>query len=481
MTTEHFMIDGMTCANCRNRIEEALSKIDGIGKILVNERSGQAEVQFDESCCSMEKVQQVIEDLGYRVRTKQEQNRKLAGKTVGVLTAILVLFLVSDRLGLLNLLVPSALADSHMEYGMLFVVGVLTSFHCLAMCGGIQLSQTLVAANGGNAAILPSFRYNLGRVIGYTLIGAVLGGLSSIFNMGVLGQHSLWQGIFKLIVGILMVICALNLTGLFPGLRSLKFPMPAKWRTSMGRRGKGSPFVIGLINSLMPCGPLQSMWIVALGSGSVLAGGMTMLAFALGTVPVMLGVGALLAGIGRKAAKTFTDIGAILVAVMGLAMFSQGAALSGRISQTAVICMAVGFTLLGIWWNLPMKGSRKWLCGVLFTICLIGTVWMGSRGMLVRHEENKGYVRNGIQYVESELTSGKYPDITVAAGMPVQWIVHADAKNINGCNYEIYSRELGIEHEFTEGDNVIEFTPEKRGTYEYTCWMGMIKANIIVE
>lgn len=41
-------------------------------------------------------------------------------------------------------------------------------------------------------------------------------------------------------------------------------------------------------------------------------------------------------------------------------------------------------------------------------------------------------------------------------------------------------RSYGIEHTFTEGENVIEFTPTKSGTVQYTCWMGMIRGNITV-
>ena len=41
-------------------------------------------------------------------------------------------------------------------------------------------------------------------------------------------------------------------------------------------------------------------------------------------------------------------------------------------------------------------------------------------------------------------------------------------------------REYGIEHSFEEGENTIEFTPSDAGTFSYTCWMGMIRGNIIV-
>ena len=93
----------------------------------------------------------------------------------------------------------------------------------------------------------------------------------------------------------------------------------------------------------------------------------------------------------------------------------------------------------------------------------------------------QAYIKDGVQYVHSELSSGKYPDITVRAGEPVEWEIEASEDNINGCNYKIFLQDFGLEHTFTEGKNIIKFTPEQAGTYTYTCWMGMITGKIHVE
>ena len=89
--------------------------------------------------------------------------------------------------------------------------------------------------------------------------------------------------------------------------------------------------------------------------------------------------------------------------------------------------------------------------------------------------------KNGTQYVYSQLQSGKYPDITVRTGESVEWEIEAAEDNINGCNYKILLQDFGLEHTFTEGKNIIKFTPEQEGTYTYTCWMGMITGKIYVE
>ena len=86
-----------------------------------------------------------------------------------------------------------------------------------------------------------------------------------------------------------------------------------------------------------------------------------------------------------------------------------------------------------------------------------------------------------VQYVTSTLEPGSYPDITVKAGIPVVWTIEAPAGTVNGCNYKMFLQDFGEEVTLDEGENVIEFTPTKAGTYSYYCWMGMIQGNISVE
>lgn len=87
-------------------------------------------------------------------------------------------------------------------------------------------------------------------------------------------------------------------------------------------------------------------------------------------------------------------------------------------------------------------------------------------------------LENGVQVVESELTASTYPNIVVKAGTPVRWNLKAPAGTINGCNNRIVIPSLGKEVSLKEGDNIIEFTPQSAGVIQYTCWMGMIRAQI---
>lgn len=137
----------------------------------------------------------------------------------------------------------------------------------------------------------------------------------------------------KIAAGIIMVVMGINMLGLIPGLRrfGLHMPVRRKHRTS----AKRTPFVVGLCNGLMPCGPLQSMQIVALASGGFVSGAFSMFCFSMGTVPLMLGLGSAVSVLGQKFTRQVMRIGAMLVVVMGLATISQGNALSGVGRQLA--------------------------------------------------------------------------------------------------------------------------------------------------
>ena len=448
-------IEGMTCINCQNKIEQTLRNTAGISKVNVSYGKGQAEIAFDNDILTLDCIIAVIQDLDYVVVTRRKkENSKLVGQA-GTAAIIILLYYLLQRFGILNLLVPSMLADSKMSYGMLFIVGLLTSVHCIAMCGGINLSQCIPVADDDNGKtpknkiILPSLLYNTGRVISYSVIGFWLGGMGMLLTGGGgTGIPLLLQGILKIIAGLFMVIMGINMLGWIPVLRKLqiRFPKGLTDRINKKRRRENRPFFVGLLNGLMPCGPMQSMQIIALGSGTPVSGAAAMLMFSLGTVPLMLGFGSMVSALGKKYTKMVMRVGSILVVVLGLAMLSQGVSLSGI--------------------NMDRTGTA-------------------SAGIESENREELNIAKisaaGDMQYVNSELDFGTYPEITVYSGIPVKWTINVPEEVINGCNYKMVISTYGITHEFTPGENVIEFTPGESGTVQYTCWMGMIngKINII--
>ena len=238
----------------------------------------------------------------------------------------------------------------------------------------------------------------------------------------------------QLFAAAFMLVMAVNLLGGFSWLRRItpRLPKGLAARLTGGAAGRSS-YYIGLANGLMPCGPLQAMQLYALSAGSWWRGAMSMFCFCLGTIPLMLGVGLIGGNLNRRFAKPMRVISALLVLAMGMSAMASGLALAG-----------IG------------AAARP----------------MGEDGFAV--------VQGDAQYVYSELEFGGYPVITVQAGIPVEWTLHADESRINSCNNEIYIPAFDLSVPLQPGDNVIRFTAEESGVIPYTCWMGMIRSSIYV-
>jgi sulfite exporter TauE/SafE len=164
-----------------------------------------------------------------------------------------------------------------------FVAGLATSLHCAGMCGPVACSL-MSLKDGEDEQLKAAALYHSGRMLSYTLLGA---------TAGALGRWPL-EKISNSPVMVLPWLLAAVLFAIALGLH-VKLPRPAvlrKWsartRLRMARipARKGS-LALGLATPLMPCSPLYLMAGIALVSGSAIRGAEFMLAFALGTVPLL--------------------------------------------------------------------------------------------------------------------------------------------------------------------------------------------------
>ena len=463
MQTKTIRIGGMTCINCQNRIEKKLKNLAGVEDAAVDYSAGSAKITYDDTAVSFASIKSAIESLGYTTPEEGHVERT-ALKIAGVLVIILALASLLRVFSTSSIAASFPLAEEGMGYGMLLVIGLLTSVHCIAMCGGINLSQSLAktedsyspSETDGNPpdsqtnlpiphspflitnSLLPGVLYNAGRLVSYTAVGFAVGALGSVITVS-----DLFRNIVLLLAGLFMVIMGLNMLGLFPFLRRLtpKLPQFLTKKIDAQKTGRG-PFVIGILNGFMPCGPLQAMQLYALSTGSPIKGGISMFLFCIGTIPLMFALGAaggILSGAkGSAFSRRAMQVGAILVAAMGVVMFSNG--LSGT----------------GITPASPFSRSS-------------------SRGGGIA-----SVMQNDVQIINSTLLPNRYPAITVQQGIPVRWIINAPQGSINGCNNRVFIREYGIQHTFKYGENVIEFLPEKAGRFGYSCWMSMIRSSITV-
>lgn len=503
----HLNIGGMTCTACQDRIENGLKTLKGVKKATVSFSKGTADVLYDDTLVSEGDIKKVIKKLDYKVLKEPESSQFNFENASCTLIIIIALYYLLSSTGILNRLVPKSLADTGMGYGMLFVIGLITSVHCIAMCGGIGLSQSLPkkkesGEEGKFQAFIPTLTYNIGRVCSYTAIGFLLGLVGMILGGGTsVGVSSLLQGILKIIAGLFMTVMGINMLGIFPWLRKFTIRPPKFILKTIGKKKQvaTAPFVVGLLNGLMPCGPLQSMWIVALASANPFAGALSMFAFSLGTVPLMLGLGSIVSLLGKKFADRVMEGGSILVVVLGLSMLSQGGELSGMLPSQLLFYLIIACALSGVLISLANKNKQmKVLAYAASIILILGARSLWTSGQKVSEvkevkatqevevvieedaEKEADNIVDGVQIVNSTLTLGRYPDITVTEGIPVRWTINAPEGSLTGCNYRMIIPEYGLEHTFEYGENVIEFTPQKSGTVGYTCWMGMVRGTIFV-
>ncbi|MDR0424003.1 MAG: sulfite exporter TauE/SafE family protein [Clostridiales Family XIII bacterium] len=562
LKTKKLMIGGMTCAGCQNKIEKKLKNTAGIHSVNVGYAEGTAEIVFDPALISLDRIGAVIEALGYEVPAAGAAGSE-ARRAAGIFVILLAVFMVLKACGLAGVFEVFPTAEAGMGYGMLFVIGALTSVHCVAMCGGINLSQSMPrpahpsaagtavrlvpegvpagkaaagrtkpagktvgahtkpagktaaentkpagktaagrAKTGGRfehaVALRPALLYNTGRVLSYTSEGFIVGALGSVFAFSLAFQAGL-----KLIAGIFMLIMGVNMLGAFAWARRFapRMPKPLAARLDRRRAASGGPFAVGLLNGLMPCGPLQAMQIYALSTGSPAKGALSMFLFAMGTVPLVLGIGALGSILSRKFTRNVMTAGAALVVLLGISMLSQAWGLSGGslLPPKEAAARQPGISAL------PQENADAGPPGVsgLPPGDAAGAPDVSglppgngadapdvsglpedaagrAPGMRAVPPTAEASVEDGVQIVNSTLARGKYPKIAVQAGMPVRWVIDAPSGSISGCNGRMIIPEYGIQHDFEEGENVIEFTPDREGEFMYSCWMGMIRSTITV-
>jgi sulfite exporter TauE/SafE/copper chaperone CopZ len=423
---ETIRVQGMHCSTCERKVEAALRALPGVTTVKANHTRGTVLVRYDPDQSSAAVLKQAIVATGYDV-TK--------GSGLQILTILLVVGIVFllGRNGGID--INSRLAGGA-TYMVVFVVGLLTSLHCAGMCGGIMLSQSLGGKPANRwQALRPALLYNAGRVTSYTILGGIVGALGSVFAL----TPTIKAGLM-LFAGLFMAVAGTNMAGL--GLfRRFNLRLPFVHRIGDGLGGKAqSPLIVGMLNGLMPCGPLQTMQLYALSTGSAAKGALAMFVFAIGTVPIMLTLGALAAFLSKGVTERISRFSGILVIGLGLVMVSRGLTLAG--------------------FQMPFAST------VAARTSASGAV-------------AKAVIADGVQTVRTTADARGYSPnlIYVQRGVPLKWTV--DGKTINSCNGQITVPSQRIVKDLRAGENVIEFTPTG-GDIRFSCWMGMLPGLIRV-
>ena len=424
--TLYIRIDGIYCEHCVATITLALKALEGVEEVSLRQNvaciSGQALPSNDVIIGAIRKAGYETDESTISRDRSRVTNTVRWYELLIIAAAILLIAFGIQRIFGYNIFNAIPTVDSSLSYGMLFVTGLLTSIHCIGMCGAIEIYAS--SESNSVRSLRRPLLYNAGRVLSYTAIGGIVGLAGSVFSVSLTVR-----GIIILAAAVFMLLMALSMLGLF------RFHLPRLFNLRPGGRCLGA-FMIGLLNGLMPCGPLQAMQLYALSTGSFLSGALAMLLFALGTVPLMLVSGAAINLTRGKAKLVIGKVASVLMLLLALSMLNRG-------------LLSLGFDVTGIF----SSGYDGYIAATI--------------------EDN-------VQTVEFDLDFDSYADIVVQKDIPVRITIHADAEKLTGCNNEVVSAEFGFDVPLKEGDNLIEFTPTDEGEFTYTCWMNMIKNHIKV-
>ncbi len=169
------------------------------------------------------------------------------------------------------------------------ILGLGSGFHCIGMCGPIALSMGLTKQQALNFH-LQNTTYNLGRIVTYAFLGAVLGIVGEGFNVAGIQQY-LTVG-----VGILLIVMALfsfggkNFASKIPFLSKFLLSIKINLGKYLQKPGYSSRFITGILNGFLPCGMVYMALTASLAAGGVWQGAAFMVLFGLGTFPFMFAV-----------------------------------------------------------------------------------------------------------------------------------------------------------------------------------------------
>jgi sulfite exporter TauE/SafE len=234
--------------------------------------------------------------------------------------------------------------------GSAAVTGLLGSTHCVAMCGGVVAltcsATPLVRRSRVRAGLPYVVAYNTGRIASYATAGGVAGALGAgLTSFGLVAQAQLG---LRLVAGVLMVAVGLYVAGLGGSLRWIERAGAPIWRrvAPLARRfvpatSPSRAFALGLLWGWLPCGLVYAALAGAVTSGSAAGGALTMMAFGLGTLPMLLAMGSAATVVARAARMRPVRAlaGAVLVGLGLLQLVHTGEAIAAvRDGRTPICC-----------------------------------------------------------------------------------------------------------------------------------------------
>ena len=441
-----FNASGMTCASCEVLLERKLKQVPGVEKVKASKAKDQVEVKCLEQV-QLAQLQEAVKDKGYALNLVEDSSRLSAklitkdrSRWTEIGSVLVVMIGAYILLSQLEILPENLGVTDNMGYGLVFLIGLVAGTStCLAVAGGLLLAvvnkySQLNSNLSSKQKFKPHLYFNAGRIISYTVLGGAIGTLGSVFTLS-----PTVTGTITIIASILMVIIGLQLLNVFPWLNNIQVKMPKFiahriYGASEQKMFKpGSAFLFGGATFFLPCGFTQALQLYVLGTGSFVAGALTMLAFSLGTMPALISLGAFTSFAKGITQKYFTIFSALLVIVLG------------------ILNLTPGFNLVGATIGLPDADNAA-------------NIADDMQFNIVDGKQIISLKVDGLDYIPNVFTLKK--------GIPVEWQI--DGTNARGCAQIISVPKLGILERLSNDQiKTISFTPSETGKITFTCGMGM--------
>jgi sulfite exporter TauE/SafE len=342
----------------------------------------------------------------------------------------------------------------------MFGVGLVTSIHCIFMCGGLVLTYAVKGTEKGPwyKRLVPHLAYQGSKIVSYAAVALMLGGLVALLGHAI--DITPFRNWLMVVAGVYMVLLGIGMTGKVPILRHIS-PRPPKFLVDAlsrnrkkasadaaeGHSSLATPISFGLLTGLMPCAPLIAAQASAMATGSPALGALAMVGFGLGTAPLMLVFGFSSSLLSRQFQAKLQVVAAVAVMVFGLVIFNRG-------------LMVVGSPV-------TFDTVRTAVLGGPATTASASQFKTGADGVI----EVPLTIQNS-QFVPST--------VSVPAGKPFRLIV--DRKDSDApCSAQLAIPQKGVLANLADNAVTKVNVPAiSAGTYTLTCGMGMMSGSLSV-
>ena len=330
-------VTGMVCGGCESAIENALEQLEGVSEVHASHSENRVLMQIEPDRVSTAVIIATIRNAGYEVpetplplnELKEKkavspvQARQMDTRIRNVLLFLALLVIIGGIVQWGRSLMPGVMMqiNSGVSYAALLLIGFLTGFHCIGMCGSFVVNYARRTTGLGQAALAHA-AYGSGKTLSYAAIGALFGAAGALVAI-----TPIIRGWAALAAGLFLVLFGLKMLHLIPELRllSLRCPKTMTKQVMTSLSHPRAPFITGLLNGLLlGCGPLQAMYIMAAGTGEPLTGALMLASFGLGTLPPLIGFGFFASYLSQESIQQLIRVSAVLVMFMGLMMLNRG-------------------------------------------------------------------------------------------------------------------------------------------------------------